>query len=350
MRESSRIRVGLLGLGNSGWFYHAQAHLTGSEQYELVAVCARSAERAQQAAQQFGARAYTDWRDVVAASEVELVVIALPHHLHYPVAMAAIQAGKHVLVEKPMALTGADAAEMITAASAAGVYLSVFQQRRWEPDFQVVRELIDAGEVGKVWHAEVARSHAGRYRVAGIDRPHHGESVLAWPHQQASGGGISWLIGPHPVDQLLHLIDSEPVAVSGRVHRHAGDEVEHYISLDVQFANGATGRVSVFRQSGIAPPRFAVYGSSATVLATDGTAVRVQPLAGEGRSIAGLRRPSLEGQQVYDGLYAAIRHQEPLPVTADEARLSVHLLDLALRSAAMGSRPLSVTTSPPGEG
>ena len=241
-----------------------------------------------------------------------------------------------------MALTGTDAAEMVAAAVAAGVQLSVFQQRRWEPDFQAVRGLIDSGEVGTVWHAEVARSHDGRYRVAAADRPHRGDSVLQWPHQQDTGGGISWLIGPHPVDQLLHLIDSEPVAVTGRVHRHEEDEVEHYITLDVAFADGATGRVSVFRQSGIAPPRFVLYGSLATVLATDGTEVRVQALAGEGRTISGLRRPSLEGQQVYDGLYAAIRHQEPLPVTADEGRLAVHLLDLALRSAAAGSQPLRV--------
>lgn len=345
MTRSSPVRVGLIGLGNSGWFYHAQAHLTGSEQYELVAVCARDAARAGEAARQFGARAYTRWQEMVGAADVELVVIALPHHLHFPVTMAAIAAGKHVLVEKPMALTGADAQEMIVAAATAGVQLSVYQQRRWEPDFQVLRELIDSGEVGRVWHAEVARSHAGRYRVAAADGPHRGEAVLEWPHQADSGGGISWLVGPHPVDQLVHLIDSDPVTVAGQVHRHEQDEVEHYIAVDMRFADGASGRVSVFRQSGIAPPRFAVYGSKATVLATDGTELRMQPLTGAGRSITGLRRPSLEGQQVYDGLYRAIQYGEPPPVTAEEGRLAVHLLELAHRSAAAGGQPLPVANA-----
>ena len=340
MTATGPVRAGLIGLGNSGWFYHAQEHLSRSDRYELVAVCSRDESRARAAAERFGGRPFTDWRRLVAADDVELVVVALPHHLHREVAVAAAEAGRHVLVEKPMAVTTEDADDMLAAAAEAGVVLSVFQQRRWEEDVQTLRRLLDDGVAGDVWHVEVARSHAGRYRTAGADRPHAGDSVLPWPHERASGGGISWLVGPHPVDQLLHLVDAAPASVSGRVHREPGDEVEHYIAADVTFDDGVTGRVSVFRRPGIAPPRFVVYGTRATLMATDGTEVVVQPVEGERRVVGGLRRPSLEGQQVYDGLYETIRHGAPLPVTPEEGRAAVHVLDLALRSAANGSVPL----------
>lgn len=347
MTAGRPIRTGLVGLGNSGWYYHAEAHLGPSDRYDLVAVCARDEARARAAANRFGARPYTDWRRLVAADDVELVVLALPHHLHRDVAVAAAAAGKHVHVEKPMALTTQDADSMMAAATAAGVVLSVHQQRRWERDVQALRRLIDDGVAGDVWHVEAARSHAGRYRTAGADRPHAGDDVLPWAHQHATGGGVSWVIGPHPVDQVLHLVDAAPTAVSGRAHRSPGDEVEHHLAVDVAFDSGATGRVSVFRRSGITPPRFVVYGTRATLLATDGTEVVVQPLAGDRRHVTGLRPPSVEGGRVYDGLYDAIRHGARPPVTAEEGRAAVHVLDLALRSAMTGGTPLP--TSPPAE-
>jgi predicted dehydrogenase len=334
------IRVGLVGLGNSGWFYHAKAHLAPSPHYELVAVCARDASRATAAARAFGGTPYTDWRDVVAA-DVELVVVALPHHLHRDVAVAAAEAGRHVHVEKPMAVTTAEADDMIDAARRAGVLLTVHQQRRFEQDFQVLRQMVADGAVGDIWHVEVARSHAGRYRTAGVDRPHVGDAVLDWPHQRAFGGGISYLVGPHPVDQLLTLLGS-PVTVAGRVHREPGEDVDHYIAVDVTFASGATGRVSVFRRSGIAPPRFAVYGTRGALLATNGTEVIVQPFDGERRVRGGLTPPSVLGTEIYAGLYDAIRHGAPPPVTAEQGRMVVEVIELALRSAERGGTPLPI--------
>jgi len=334
------VRVGLAGLGNSGWFYHAQQHLATSADYELVAVCSRDLDRARAAGRRFDCRALTSWQQLVADDDVELVVIALPHDLHRDVAVAAVNAGKHVLVEKPMAVTTADADDMISAARKAGVLLSVFHQRRWEQDFQVLRGLVADGVIGDIWHVEVARSHSGPYRTAGEERPHVGDAVLEWPHKRARGGGISYLVGPHPVDQLLQLVGSPAQTVAGRVHHHPGEDVEHYIAAEVSFSTGASGRVSVFRRSGISPPRFAVYGTRGTLLSQDGTEVHIQPFDGDRRSIGDLQPPSLLGNEVYAGLYGAIRHGTPLPVTAEEGRAVVEVLDLALRSAAGNGAPL----------
>jgi scyllo-inositol 2-dehydrogenase (NADP+) len=337
------IAVGLLGLGNSGWFYHAERHLTGSDRYTLRAVCALDAGRANRAAAQFGAEPYTDWRSVVARPDIELVVVALPHHLHREVCVAAAAAGKHVLVEKPMAVTTAEADEMIEAAHAARVRLSVFQQRRWEADFQALRAEVARGSIGDVWRVEVTRSHAGKYRAAGTDQPHAGVAILDWPHRAASGGGISYVVGPHPVDHLLQLVDSPPEQVAGSVHRSAGEDVDDYIGLDVRFASGVLGRVDVFRRPGIAPPRFAVYGSLGTIISRDGTSLEVQPHEAPAYSIGPFERPGRHGDEVYQGLFAAIRYGAPLPVTPEQGRQVVEVLELGLRSAALGGTPQATT-------
>jgi predicted dehydrogenase len=88
-----------------------------------------------------------------------------------------------------------------------------------------------------------------------------------------------------------------------------------------------------------------VYGTGATLMATDGSEVIVQPVDGERRVIDGLRRPSVEGRQVYDGLYTAIRQGGPPPVTAEEGRAAVEVLELALRSAEDGGAPLPTSPS-----
>ena len=336
------VGVGLLGLGNSGWHYHADAVISRSPGFALAAVCARDGERARAAAARFGGTPTTDWRRVLDDPAVELVVVALPHHLHREVAVAAAEAGKHVLVEKPMATTTADADAMTAAAQRAGVLLAVHQQRRWEPDFAVLRDLVAGGAVGAPRLVEVTRSHAGRYRTTGADAPHTGDAVLPWAHERSAGGGVSWVIGPHPVDHLLTLAGSPATHVAGRTTTAAGDEVEDHLGMDVRFASGLLGRVEVHRRPGVALPRFTVFGTTGTAVARTGTAVEVLPFDAEPRVVDGLAPPGRHGEEVYAGLHAAIRRGEPLPVTAAQGRDVVALLEAALASAALGGVQLPV--------
>lgn len=335
--------MGLVGLGNSGWYYHAEQNLEPARaagQLDLVAVCDADPARAAAAAERFGARARADWRELVAGSPdddgddggVELVVVALPHHLHRDVVIGALQAGRHVHVEKPMATSVADADAMLAAARAAGRQLSVHQQRRWEPDFQEVLRLVREGAVGPVRRVEVHRSHAGRYRTAGDGTPHTGDEVATWTEGADTGGGVGWLIGPHPVDQVLQLL-GRPTGVTGTAHRPPGSDVEDHLRIDLAFGEGVSARVDVHRRAEHPAPRFRVVGERGEITSEDGTAVVVRDTGGAVVVHDGLEPPGRLGAELYASLAASLRGGPPVAVTGEQGRDVVDVLERALRAA-----------------
>jgi predicted dehydrogenase len=129
--------------------YHARA-IAQTPGTRLVTLVASGPERAAQAAARFGAPCDYDLEAVLARDDVDAVCVCTPSGLHAPQAVAAARAGKHVLVEKPLALSLADADAMIEAARAAGVLLAVALQRRTDPDFAAVKAAVEAGELGRM--------------------------------------------------------------------------------------------------------------------------------------------------------------------------------------------------------
>jgi predicted dehydrogenase len=338
------ITVALLGTGNSGRFYHLP-HLLDAERYDLRVVVGEHAGSASAHAHTSRAELSTDWMRAVSRTDVELVVVALPHAMHYPVALEALHRGKHVLVEKPMTVTLAEADELIAAAKEAGVVLMVHHQRRWEADFVAMSDVVHSGEIGDVWRMVVARGHQGPYKSASPASPHNGHEVLRWAHRRALGGGIGRVVGPHPVDHLLALAGSPASTVSARTPVGEGEDVEDWIGLDVGFDSGATGRVDVFRFSGIAAPRFVVHGTKGMAVAGTSTDVEVRLKEGGGRQINGLQPPGILGAEIYRDLYRAIRFGERPRVTAQDARAVVAVLDAAFRSAELGGVAVGVDSS-----
>ncbi|WP_298806559.1 Gfo/Idh/MocA family protein [uncultured Pseudokineococcus sp.] len=335
------VRVGLVGLGNSGWSYHAEQVLEPSPDLRLVAVCDADPARAAAGGRRFGARSGTRWQDLVAQDDVELVVVALPHHLHREVVLGALAAGRHVHVEKPLATSRADATAMVDAARRAGRRLTVHHQRRWEPDFLLVRRLLEDGAVGALRRVEMTRTHAGRYRVRGAASPHTGDDVATWTEDAATGGGVGWLIGPHPVDQVLQLA-GRPTGVAGAAHHPPGSTVEDHLRVELDFAATASGapvtaRLDVHRRAPRPAPRFLVTGERGTLASMDGTAVVV---LADGRAPvvhAGLVPPGRLGEEVYAGVVAALRGGPGSAVTGEQGRDVVDVLERAL-AAARGAR------------
>ncbi len=138
-------------------------------------------------------RAVRNFAAVCADPEIDLIVIPTPNHTHAPLAAQALEAGKHVVVDKPFALSVAEAQALLDLAQARGQVLSVFQNRRWDADFLTLRQVIASRAVGEPVHLE---SHIDRFRPQVPDR---------WRDRAGPGSGLWYDLGPHLIDQALQL-------------------------------------------------------------------------------------------------------------------------------------------------
>ncbi len=336
---ADRIGVGLVGLGNSGWYYHAEGTLAHSDDFDLVAVSGRTAERTAAAAERFGATPHPTWQSLITDDRVEVVVVATPHDLHAPIAIGALEAGRHVVVEKPMAVTTAEAESMIDTATRHDRLLTVFHNRRWEPSFRLIRDLVADGAVGEVWRVEERRMHGGKYVTAGTDRPHAGPEPAAWAHRRNSGGGVGYLIAPHLIDHQLLLSESPVTTVAAITATFAADEVEHYLELRLDFADGRRARVEVFRERVVELPKWTVFGTAGTIVCPDFDRLLLETPSGRRQEYAGLA-PLQACDEFYDELADALRGGGPAPVDPREAARVVAVLEAAHRSAEQDGAPV----------
>ena len=144
------LRIGISGLGRSGWGIHANVLAQIGEKFSVTAVCDPDPARQEEAVDRFDCLAYSTIDEIIADKAVELLVVATPSQLHVSDASAAMRAGKHVIVEKPMAPTLAGVDEMIAVAEETGMLLTVNQNYRYHADFLKVKEVVDSGVLGRI--------------------------------------------------------------------------------------------------------------------------------------------------------------------------------------------------------
>lgn len=198
---------GVIGVGTWGQLHAKVYGSTPSAQ--LAAVCDSNAERAREIGNACGAAAvYSDYRELLADKNVRAVSIVLPDFLHREAVIAAAEAGKHILVEKPLATTEADARAMIDAARAAGVHLFVDFHNRWSPLFNPLKNALDDGELGEPQHIY--------YRLN--DTMFVPTQMLKW----AGESSVAWFLTSHCLDTLLWLMNSRAHELEGA----PGDSVE----------------------------------------------------------------------------------------------------------------------------
>jgi predicted dehydrogenase len=249
-----KIRVGVIGAGAI-----ANDHckrINAHPDAEVAAVADTSQERREQVRKDHAvARGYERWEQLVADPDLDAVAIALPNFLHAPVALAAVKAGKHVLLEKPFAMNIGEAKQVADAAARKKRVLMVGMNQRYEKDSQTLREIVRRGDLGEIYHAK-----SYWYRRQGS--PKFGTWFV---NKKLSGGGCLLDIGVHYLDLALHLIDNwQPVAVSGQVygkfgHRGLGEggwgksdcvkglkfDVDDFATGLIRFKNGATLELNV---------------------------------------------------------------------------------------------------------
>ena len=206
------IGVGVIGFGWMGRV-HAQAHARVRHHFpdlgvvpRLVTVADDVPGRAERAAAQFGfARATTDWRELLADPEVELVSVTTPNWLHREVGLAVAEAGRHLWIEKPVGLTAADARAVADAVAAAGVQAVVGFNYRNAPAVALARELIADGAIGRLTHARFA--FLSDYAAAP-------EGALTWRYERARGGtGVLGDLASHAVDLVRYVLGGEITSV-----------------------------------------------------------------------------------------------------------------------------------------
>ena len=191
MSSDGKVKVGLVGTGRWADVVHAPG-IQSHPHAELVAVCSRTRQNAEAMADKFGApRVLTDHAELLAVDGLDAVVVVTTNATHHPICMAAIERGLHVFCEKPLGMTTAQTRELHAAAERAGVKHMVAFTCRWLPHAIRVKQLIEAGHVGRVYHVNVSKmaGYAG------------GESPRRWRfHMPLSGGGVLADLGVHVID------------------------------------------------------------------------------------------------------------------------------------------------------
>ncbi len=224
-----KLRMGIIGTGmiaNS----HAKQY-QAMENARITAVADIDRARAKTFAKTYNtAKVFTDWKDLLEQPNVDAVSICLPVHLHAPATIDALEAGKHVLCEKPMARNASEAQAMVDAEKKTGRKLMVYYRRRFSTSARRAKEIIDAGELGRIYFSKLL-FHRWRGRP-GYDMPSFG----AWfMKKEQAGGGIMMDMGGYSLDLILGLLDFPRIkAVSAAMYREIDKEKAEAAGVDVE--------------------------------------------------------------------------------------------------------------------
>lgn len=238
------MKIGLIGAGQIG-----RLHL---EQYRkiagvrMAAVCDIHPAAARNAADQYGIPSvYTDYRELLNDPEIDAVDVCLHNNYHEPVTIAALEAGKHVYCEKPIAGSYADGVKMLDAAARSGRMLHIQLSQLFAKETKAAKQLIDAGKLGKLYHA---RSTGFRRR----NRPFvDGYGTTAFTRKDIAGGGALFDMGVYHISRMLHLMGNPtPLRISGQIYQEmamdearrasSGFDVEEFAAGFVKLEGGLT--------------------------------------------------------------------------------------------------------------
>ena len=271
----NRIRIGVAGLGRIGWKCHCQ-EIAKNPDFELAAVQDIVPERRQEAEQVYGVPSFGSFSSMLRNAELDAVTIATPSHLHARMALAALEAGCHVLLEKPMTRTAKEAEAVVRAARKARRLVTVFQSLRAFAYFQHLRHLVASGIIGELYHV----------RLTGYRYVRRND----WQSLSRYGGGVLLNGGSHLIDQLLQLIgyDVARVFCDRKVVASLGD-AEDVLKIVVLTRKGVTGEIDMNQAA-------TVSGSEAQLWGTEGT-VELTP-SGDAFTVTVLDRSDLPPKEL----------------------------------------------------
>ena len=248
------IRTAIVGYGLAGRLFHAYL-VSRTEGLELTAVASRDPERRAQAQRDWSVDTCETLTDLLADDDIRLVILATPHHTHASLAIEAMEAGRHVVVDKVMCMSAAEAETMIAVSQRRGVMLSVFHNRRWDWGYLTVRKAVEDGLLGDPFLVERA---VHRFRAS-----------RGWRTSRAESGGLLYDWGAHLIDQGLRLLSSRPAAVHCKGHKYRWEgDIEDHVTCTLYFEDGAEYRMEISNLSHISRPHWYVLGTRGSLVKT----------------------------------------------------------------------------------
>jgi len=331
------------GVGLTGYGAIARAHaasIAATPGLSLAGVCDISDERRKLAGSEWSVRTHARAEEMLEDPDVGLVVVGTPPSVHFDSVMAALRAGKHVVCEKPFAIRVEEVDRMIDAASAGNRVLTVYQSRRWDPDYLALRDVVRSGQIGDAFYMESF--------IGGYDHP-----CDFWHSDEAISGGMIYDWGSHYFDWILQLMPDTVRSISAHAHKLVWHDVTNsdQVRVDLTFAGGAQ---ATFLQSDIASvrkPKWYVLGTRGAVVGDwQAEAVpadfpaRVKVFRpGDGGSHEELLQLSpRDDNGFYSNLADHLGWDEPLAVTPHEARRTVAVMETATQSIKRGGTQIEV--------
>ncbi|MCD6360152.1 MAG: Gfo/Idh/MocA family oxidoreductase [Armatimonadetes bacterium] len=322
------INVCVVGYGSAfGMGHHHAEWVRNTEGMELAGVCEPDPQRRQVAAETEDVPTWESMDEVIADDSVDMVALIVPHNLHAPLAIQALEAGKHVITEKPMCVTVEEADAMIVAARKADRCLTVYHNRRWDPDFVTVKHMIDEGLLGEVFLVE---AHVGAFRP-----------LKGWRCREEAGGGMLRDWGAHVIDQCVQIAGSPAAKVFAQLeHRVWTDvmDVPTHNQLFVQFESGVWADISLSNNAFAPRPRWRVLGEKGGLIKEAGGGGVIKYF----HEVAGQQcvtdYPCLETDlsELYQNVADHINKGVELLVKPEDVRPTIAIFDAAYASAETG--------------
>ncbi len=333
-KPAAGIRVGVVGYG--GAFNMGRVHLKEMERAGMIpsAVCETDPERRSAAESDFpGIKTYANLAAMLRGEDVDLVTIITPHNSHAKLALQCLKAGKHVVCEKPLALTTAECDAIISAAAKSGVVVSTYHNRHWDGCILQAIESIKRGKsIG-----EIVRIDA---RMGSRSQPRDW-----WRSSRSISGGILYDWGVHLLEYSLQLVDSTIVEVSGFSKSgfwapHTAwkkDTIEDHAEAVVRFRNGAWLTMSISHLDSNPKPGFLeITGTEGSYVMLDHRKYQIHRRTASTLAIEEGSNPADEHHRFYENLAAHLMRGEKLVITPEWSRRPVHVIDLAVQSAKKG--------------
>jgi UDP-N-acetylglucosamine 3-dehydrogenase len=258
-----QLKVGVIGCGSIAKYRHLPEY-AANRYANIVAVCDVVEERANKMAEKYGAAAYTDYERLLESSDADVISVCLPNYLHAPVSIAALKAGKHVLCEKPMATSHEEAIAMIQTAKDNNKLLMIAHNQRFVSSHQKAKQLLDSGELGKVYSFKTTFGHPGPEGWS-ID----GRESWFFDKERAFIGALGDL-GVHKSDLIRYLLGdvAEVGAFVGTLAKEGTDVDDNAVCI-LKMKKGMMGTLT-------ASWSYVSGGDNSTVIYTEKAVLRLE--------------------------------------------------------------------------